>query len=105
MLPFIEYTKAVVVLHKFLMLKETSLPRYERRYCPPGFADTEDSNADLVPGVRRAEVEKETGLNPVLRGRNSNAASKSARDVRGAFKKFFNSAPVAVPWKNEYINQ
>ena len=87
------------------MLKETSLPQYERRYCPPGFTATEGRNADLVPGVWRAEVEEDTGLHPVIRGRKSNAARKSAKDMRDAFKTFFNSAPGAVPWQKEYVNE
>ncbi len=42
-------TKAVVALHNFLMLNESTLPKHERRYCPPGFVDSEDKNADIVP--------------------------------------------------------
>ena len=72
---------------------------------PPGFTDTEDKNADLVPGMWRTEVEQDTGHHPVARGNNSNAAKKSAKDVRDALKDFFNSTAGAVPWQNEYVNK
>ena len=35
-------TRDVVALHNYVMFHESSLPRDERRYCPPGYVDTED---------------------------------------------------------------
>ena len=48
--------KAVVAFHNYLMLNESKLPRHERRYCPPGFVDSEEKNADIVPRGRRKDV-------------------------------------------------
>ena len=42
------------------MLHQLSLPGDERKYCPPGCADTEDKNANVVPGAWRGDIEKDT---------------------------------------------
>ena len=101
----VNITKAAVALHNFLMLNETSLPRHERRYCPPGFIDAEDKDANVMPGGWRSEVERDTGHQPVPIGKGGNAAKKSAREVRELYKDFFNSPMGAVPWQNEYVNK
>ncbi len=95
----VNITKAVVALHNFLMLNETSLPRHERRYCLPGFIDSEDK------GGWRSEVEKDTRHHPVQNRKGANAVKKSAKEVRESFKSFFNSPMGAVPWQNEYVNK
>ena len=87
------------------MLNETSLPRHERRYCPPGFIDAEDKDANVIPGGWRSEVERDTGHHPVANGKCGNAAKKSAKEIRELYKNFFNSPMGAVPWQNEYVNK
>ncbi len=101
----VNITKAVVALHNFLMLNGISLPRHERQYCPPGFIDSEDKDANVIPGGWRSEVEMDTGHHPVQNGKGANAVKKSAKEVRESFKSFFNSPMGAVPWQNEYVNK
>ncbi|XP_046860906.1 protein ALP1-like [Xenia sp. Carnegie-2017] len=97
--------KAVVALHNFLMFHESTLPRHERRYCPPGFVDSEEKNADIVPRAWREDVNKDTGYQSLTQTKNGNACKKSAKEIRDIFKNFFNSPAGAVPWQNVYINK
>ena len=99
-------TKAVVALHNFLMLHESTLPRHERRYCPPGFVDSEDNNAEIVPGAWRTDVGKDTGHEPLTQPKKAgNACKKGAKEIRDVLKNFFNSPAGAVSWQNEYVNK
>ena len=58
----ISITKAVIALHNFLMLHETTVLRQEQVYCPPGYADFEDKNEVVVPGARRSDTANDTGI-------------------------------------------
>ena len=57
----------------------TSLPRDEREYCPAGYADAEDKNANVVPGAWRGDIEKDTGHLPLTVSKTSNACKNSAK--------------------------
>ena len=101
----VDVTKAMVALHNYLMLHETTLPRNERRYCPPGFVDAEDKSAKILPGAWRADVERDTGYQSIIRQKAGNACKKSAKEIRDTFKDFLNTPTGAVPWQNEYVNK
>ena len=98
-------TKAVVALHNYLMLHESTLPKDERRYCPPGYVDAEDKDANVVPGAWRADVGKDTGHLPLTQSKTTNACKNSAKEMRDRFKDFFNSPVGSVPWQNDYLNK
>ena len=98
-------TRAVVALHNYLMLHESSLPRDERRYCPPGYVDTEDKNASVVYGAWRGDVMKDTGHLSLAQSKTSNACKNNAKKIRDCFKDFFNSPQGSVPWQNDYVNK
>ena len=97
--------KAVVALHNFLMLMETSLPRHERRYCPPGFTDSEDKEANFIPGGWRSEVDRDIEYLPVATSGNRNPCKKAAKEIRDMLKDYFNSPEGAIPWQHEYANK
>lgn len=71
------------------MFNETTLPRNERRCCPPGFADSEDKEANFIPGGWRNDAANDTGYYPVEAGRNRNLCKKAAKDIRDMLKDFF----------------
>ena len=83
-------TRAVVALHNYLMFHESSLPRGERRYCPSGYVDTEDRNANVVHGAWRCDVMKDTGHLSLEQSKPSNACKNNAKK-RDFFKDFLNS--------------
>ena len=87
------------------MFNETTLPRNERRYCPPGFADSEDEEANFIPGGWRNDAANDTGYYPVEAGRNRNPCKKAAKEIRDMLKDYFNSSEGAVPWQNEFVNK
>ena len=91
-------TRAVVALHNYLMFHESSLPRDERRYCPPGYVDTEDKNANVVYGAWRGDVMKDTGHLSLAQSTTSNACKNNAKKIRDCFKDFCNSRQGSVPW-------
>ena len=64
------------------MLHESSLPRDERKYCPPGYADAEDKNANVVPGAWRDDIEKDTGHLPLALSKTSNVCKKVLKNKR-----------------------
>ena len=75
-------TKAVVALHNYLMLHESSLPRDERRYCPPGCTDADDKNANAIPGAWRGGIEKDASHLLLTVSKTSNACKNSAKNKR-----------------------
>ena len=98
-------SKAVEALHNYLMFHESSLSGDERRYCPPGYVDAEDKNANIVPGAWRGDVEKDTGHLPLTQSRTSNACKNSTKKIRDCFKDFFSSPQGSVLWQNDYVNR
>ena len=67
--------------------------------------DSEDKNAEIVPGACRTDVGKDTGHQPLTQPEAGNACVKSAKEIRDIFKNFFNSPAGAVSWQNEYVNK
>ena len=84
-------TKAIVVLHNYLMVHESST------YCPPGHADMDTANGVRL-GDWRGETEGFTGLTSIgVQG--SNNYTKTASEVRDQFCSYFNSNAGSVPWQ------
>ena len=93
----IEITKAVVVLHNFLMFDKV-----QRRssYFPPGYAD-EETPSGIKEGGWRAEGDS-AALAEIHRI-GSNTYSKEAKDIREDFKHYFTSTEGSLPWQSEII--
>ena len=89
-------TKATVALHNFLMKHVTNL------YCPTDFVDQEDIRG-RVPGNWRDDVNDFQGMLPIG-NQGSNNFARTAKEVRNAFKDYFNSTEGAVAWQNEMVN-
>ena len=94
-------TKAVVALHNFLMksLKKDG----DYYYCPPGFADTENVGSSCS-GSWRTEIQDCTGLISIASTVSHNY-TKSVKEIRDAFKNYFNSPDGAVSWQWEYVKR
>ena len=88
-------TKAVVVLHNFLMTENHTNDNYD--YCPAAFVDNEGPN-----GMWRSEVTK--GLLPLNRSNSSNNFSRNAKEIRDSFMDYFNNEG-AVDWQLERVNR
>ena len=87
-------TKAVVVLHNYLM-------RHESKYCPSGFADLYTPSG-WRDGDWRNDAQNHQGLVNIS-AQGSNSFTRSANAVRESFCDFFNSDIGAVPWQNELV--
>ena len=94
-------TKAVVALHKHFM--KIQRLNGEHDYCPPGFAD-QDGYQVQRRGDWRASVQGYTGLAPI-HSLGSNNYSRTAKDVREEFKKYFNSPESAVSCQQDHISR
>ena len=79
-------TKAVVVLHNFLMYENES---NDENYCPPTYVD-QDGPDGLQPGKWRSNQQTINGLVPV-HGKASNNYSVDAGIVRDKYKQYFNN--------------
>ena len=94
-------TKAVVALHNYLMHGKS----FEAsRYCPPGFADTENSYG-FKKGAWRNEVEafhSTAGLADIQQ-LGSNNYSKIAKRIRENFCDYFMSEAGQVPWQLKHV--
>lgn len=86
---------ATIVLHNFL--RKNAL----RSYCPPGLADSEKSNGEVVPGQWRRDADS-SQLNdiPNLRGQR---AANTAVDMRDALKDFFNGPHGSVDFQYDRV--
>ena len=93
--------KAVVVLHNFLMAHESSLPVDARKYCPVGFVDTEDAEANVTAGAWREHVLNDTGLCPLRPVRVRYPFL--AKQVRDSFKDYFVSNEGQVSWQLKHV--
>ena len=91
----IEVTKAVVILHTFLMTDW-----HNNLYCPSNFVDHE-RNGVFQPGEWREEL----GNNAFERMQNmgSNNYSRLAKVGRDRFKEYFTSQEGSVPWQYAMI--
>ena len=71
----------------------------------PGFADSEDEEANFIPGGWRNDAANDTGYYPVEAGRNRHPCKKAAKEIRDMLKDYFNSSEGAVPWQNEFVHK
>ncbi|KFM75519.1 hypothetical protein X975_07116, partial [Stegodyphus mimosarum] len=93
--------KASVCLHNYLRSKEEQMPAKERRYCPPGFADTDDGSGSILTG--RWRDENIHNLSKVSRSA-SNMYSKNAAAVRISYTSYF-TREGAVPWQDAIVSR
>ncbi|XP_049518614.1 uncharacterized protein LOC125943366 [Dermacentor silvarum] len=84
--------KATCVLHNFLCLECNG----GDHYCPPGYADSEDTFGNLREGVWR-QNNAATGMLPI-QGTRARKSSQSAAVVRSVFIDFFFNEG-QVPWQ------
>jgi hypothetical protein len=92
----VNITKAVVVLHNYLMNGKTF--ESTSKYCPAGFTDTEGPGGTQLEGEWRSVVQRDQGLKPLTRA-GSNNYSRSAKLVREDFSNYFLSSVDQVPWQ------
>ena len=95
----ISVTKAVVILHNFLM-KTNENNGY--KYCPKTFLD-HDGPTGFVEGEWRRDVNDFQGLKPIKKV-GSNNYGKQAASVRNEFKDYFNKEG-AVEWQWNLVNR
>ena len=93
-----EVTKAVVVLHNFLMTGRN----FENHYCPIDYVDQEE-NGHIREGSWRRE-HNNYGLQDI-RQMGSNNYARDAKEVRDNFCEYFNSEQGSVPWQTAMVNQ
>ena len=94
-------TKAVVALHNFLMMSQ--MRDRDFTYCPIGFADVENSQ-NRRSGEWRNETENFSGLLPItILG--SHNYTRTAKETREDFMRYFNSAEGSVEWQWDYVNR
>ena len=94
-----QITKAVVALHNFLMADRSST--LKNLYCPKTLVDNE-GNGEMVPGEWRNE--ENIGLqNSSTLG--SNNYTRDAKNVRDAYRDYFNSPEGAVPWQMNMVTR
>ena len=93
------YTLACLTLHNYLCLIENA------KYTPTGFADSEDSYGNIVPGDWRKDVQIGNSALEDIASLRGSRAKKSALDTRDALKDFLNSEEVSVPWQVGYVRR
>ena len=76
-------------------------PTSRRPYCPPGYADREDSHGNVILGDWRAD--KVTGALQSINRVGSNTFSKSAAEVRDSVMNFLTSSEGSISWQYSHI--
>ena len=67
--------------------------------------DSEEKNADIVPGAWRKDVGRDIGHRSLNQRKASNSCKKNAKEIRAILMNYFNSAAGAVCWQNEFVNK
>ena len=93
------YTLACLALNNYLCLTENA------KYIPTGFADSKDSDGNIVPGDWRKDVESGNGALEETASLRGSRAKKSALDTRDALKDYLNSEEGSVPWQVGYVRR
>ena len=115
------YSKAAIALHNYLRTEESSV------YCPPGFVDGEDGSGNVIDGAWRRDEVPVTGLESLRHvggNRYNNLStslvdklysctllflyyrhSRSAADIRDAYKDYFCSPAGDVSWQYTHIRR
>lgn len=90
-------TKAACVLHNYLKISEASNASSNRPYCPPGYADHEDVDGNLIPGDWRnisADAVQDIGRI------GSNSYSQTAAHLHDTI---FSSSDGEIPWQINHV--
>ena len=93
-------TKAACCLHNYLKISEACSATSNRPYCPPGYADHEDGDGNLIPGdwrLETADAIRDIGCV------GSNTYSQSAADLRDTMMSYFTSSAGVVPWQTNHV--
>ena len=90
-------TKAIVVLHNYLM--EDTVKGMETQHCPHGFIDS----SGQTNGAWRTEVASDNNFLD-LSSCSSNTYSREAKSVRNSFRDYFNSSQGEVPWQWDTVD-
>ena len=93
-------TKAACSLHNYLKISEACNATSNRPYCPPGYADHEGGDGNLIPGDWRLEAAN--GIRDICRV-GSNTYSHSAANLRDTLMSYFTSSDGAVPWQIHHV--
>ena len=80
-----QITKAVVVLHNFLMTEN-----HNNDNCPPSMIDNYGPNG-IIEGDWQRETQSITGMVPLGNRISSNNYCQDAKKVRDGFKDYFNN--------------
>ena len=91
-------TKAVIALHNFLMVTNSST---NSKYCPRNYID-QDGPSGFRAGDWRSETNSGMGLQPISKT-GSNNYSKDAASVREGYQEYFVSEGV-VEWQWELVS-
>ena len=94
-------TKAVVVLHNFLMQQRLENEPYS--YCPPNYAGQEGP-AGITAGAWREDM-TENGAMQQINNAGSNNYSKSATETRRMFTDYFNTCEGVVAWQLDMVRR
>ena len=92
----VSITKAIVAMHNYLMVHESS------QYCPPGYTDIDTPNGTR-PGEWRNEAIGFNALSPIC-CQGSNNFTRSASEIRDQFCAYFNSEAGSVSWQWDIVN-
>ena len=94
-------TKAVVVLHNFLMHHRHDNEPYS--YCPQNYVD-QDGPTGVTAGAWREDITENGAMQPI-NNITSNNHSKSAKEIRNLFMEYFNSDEGAVHWQLDMVRR
>ena len=96
-----QITKAVVVLHNFLMHHRHENEPYS--YCPQTYVDQE-SPTGVTSGAWREDITENGAMQPI-NNITSNNHSKSATETRNLFMQYCNSDEGAVHWQLDMVRR
>ena len=72
--------KALIVLHNFIMIGESSVDPKDRAYAPPNFTDTEEADGSIRPGQWREHVSPYFAQLGRIGGNRANDVAYGLRD-------------------------
>ena len=94
-------TKAVVVLHNFLMQHRIENEPYS--YCPPNYVDQEGPTG-ITAGAWREDMTENGAMQPINNA-GSNNYSKSVKETRRMFTDYLNSCEGAAAWQLDMVRR
>ena len=93
------YALVCLALYDCLRLTENA------KYIPTGFADSEDSDGNTVPGDWQKDVQSGKSALKETASLRGSRAKESALDTRDALKDYLNSEEGSVPWQVGYVRK